>query len=116
MKHSIKQKKLNRKPSHRKALLRNMSISLTEHGRIKTTLAKAKALRPYFEKIVTDGKEGSLHARRKIISRLGNIDAAAKIIDNVSPKYSDRPGGYTRILKIGHRVGDAAPMAIIELV
>jgi large subunit ribosomal protein L17 len=116
MKHSIKQKKLNRKPSHRKALLRNLSISLAEHGRIKTTLPKAKALRPYFEKIITAGKDGTLHARRKIISKLGNIDAAAKIITDLSPKYAERKGGYTRILKIGHRAGDAAPMAIIELV
>lgn len=116
MKHLIKKKKLNKKPSHRKALLRNLAISLAEHGRIETTLAKAKALRPYFEKVVTVGKSNDLSSRRKIISTLGNQDAAAKIVSEISPKYSERKGGYTRILKVGFRSGDAAPMAIIELV
>lgn len=116
MKHLRKLKKLGRKSSHRNAMLRNMSISLLDHGRIKTTLAKAKALRPYFETIITDGREESLHNRRKVISKLGNVSAATKLVNEVAPKYKERNGGYTRIIKLGHRSGDAAPMAIIELV
>lgn len=116
MKHLIGQKKLNRKTSHRLALLNNMACSLIEHGRIKTTVSKAKALRPYFEKLITAGRKNTLASRRQLISILKNEDKTAKLISEVCPKYQNRNGGYTRIIKTGPRKGDFVDMAIIELV
>ena len=117
MKHLAKSnKKLNRTSSHRKAMFANMASSLFEHGRISTTLPKAKALRSYAEKLITVGKKNDLNARRLLISKIRNKEAAKKVCEEISPKFLKRNGGYTRILKTGFRYGDAAPMAIIELV
>ena len=116
MKHSITHKKLNRTSSHRKALLMNLSNSLIKHEQIKTTLPKAKALRPFVEKIITLGKKGDLESRRKAISILQDDKTTKKIFDIIASRYKDRAGGYTRIVKIGNRFGDNAPTAIIELV
>mgnify|MGYP005674954833 CR=1 FL=1 len=117
MLHRISQKKLNRTSTHRKALLANLAISLIEHGRINTTLPKAKTLRPYIEKLITKARSNNLASRRYIASKLLNHSAASKkLVEEVAKKYQERPGGYTRILKSGFRYGDAAPMAIIELV
>ena len=116
MKHKIKGRKLNRNSSHRKALLRNLSIALIEKERIKTTVPKAKELRPFVEKIVTIAKVDSLANRKLVISILGNVDITAKLFKIISPRVLNRNGGYTRIIKNGFRVGDKAPMAIIEFV
>lgn len=116
MKHSIKQRKLNRTTSHRKALLMNLSNALLKHEQITTTLPKAKELRPYVEKIITLGKKGNLESRRKAISILQDEKNAKKIFDIFADRYKERAGGYTRIVKIGNRFGDNAPTAIIELV
>jgi large subunit ribosomal protein L17 len=116
MRHGNKGRKLNRTASHRKALFKNMAASLVEHEQIVTTLPKAKELRPVVEKLVTLGKRGDLHARRQIISRIGNSDLAAKLIDTLAPRYAERNGGYTRIMKAGFRHGDNAPLAVIEFV
>ena len=106
---------LGRNASHRLALMRNLSIALIEHGRIVTTVAKAKELRPWIEKLVTLAKEGTLHARRLALSRLPNRTAVAKLFDDLGPRFADRPGGYTRILKRQQRrLGDAGETAIIE--
>jgi large subunit ribosomal protein L17 len=116
MKHKIKGRKLNRNSSHRKALLRNLSIALIEKERIKTTVPKAKELRPFVEKIVTIAKVDSLANRKLVISILGNVDITAKLFKIISPRVLNRNGGYTRIIKNGFRVGDKAPMAIMEFV
>ena len=116
MKHSITHRKLNRTSSHRKALLMNLSNALIKHEQITTTLPKAKELRPYVEKIITLGKKGDLESRRKTISILQDEKNTKKIFDIFAPRYKDRSGGYTRIVKIGNRFGDNAPVAIIELV
>ena len=116
MKHNITQKKLNRTTSHRKALLMNLSNALIKHEQIKTTLPKAKALRPFVEKIITLGKNGDLTSRRKAISILQDSKNIKKIFDIIAERYKKRSGGYTRIVKIGNRFGDNAPTAIIELV
>ncbi|MBT4922692.1 MAG: 50S ribosomal protein L17 [Rickettsiales bacterium] len=116
MKHLISQKKLNKKTAHRMAMLNNMSCSLIEHGRIKTTVSKAKALRPYFEKLITMGRKNTLSSRRQLIAALKNEAKTAKLISDVCPQYKDRNGGYTRIIKTGPRSGDFVDMAIIELV
>ena len=116
MKHNITQKKLNRTTSHRKALLMNLSNALIKHEQITTTLPKAKALRPFVEKIITLGKNGDLKSRRKAISILQDEKNIKKIFDIIADRYKDRSGGYTRIVKIGNRFGDNAPTAIIELV
>src|SRR2546422_7981311 len=108
--------KLGRTAAHRKALLANQVCSLVEHQRIKTTLAKAKAVRPLAEKIVTLGKNGSLHARRNALSILRQKDAVKKIFDEIAPRSTDRNGGYTRIVKLGQRKSDSASMAFIEWV
>jgi large subunit ribosomal protein L17 len=109
-------RKLNRTSAHRKALLSNMANALIKHEQIKTTLPKAKELRPMVEKLVTLGKRGNLHARRQAFAVLRDDGMTAKLFDTLASRYSDRPGGYTRVLKAGHRYGDAAPMAIIEFV
>jgi large subunit ribosomal protein L17 len=116
MRHGNKGRKLNRTASHRKALFKNMAASLVEHEQIVTTLPKAKELRPVVEKLVTLGKRGDLHARRQIISRIGDDKLAGKLIDTLAPRYAERNGGYTRIMKAGFRHGDNAPMAVIEFV
>ena len=97
-------------------MLNNLSCSLIKHGRITTTVAKAKVLRPYIEKLITKGKSGTLHNRRILISKLKNSDSVNDLISNISPNFKDRNGGYTRIIKSGFRSGDAADMAIIEFV
>jgi large subunit ribosomal protein L17 len=100
---------------HRRALLANLASALITHGRIETTQAKARAVRPYVEKLITLGKNGDLHSRRQALAKLRR-PIVDKLFDDVATAYSDRPGGYTRIIKTGFRVGDAAPMALIELV
>jgi large subunit ribosomal protein L17 len=109
-------RKLNRTSAHRKAMLGNMAAALVKHEQIKTTLPKAKELRPVVEKLITLGKRGNLHARRQAIAVLGDAALAAKLFDTLAPRYAERRGGYTRVLKAGIRYGDNAPMAIIELV
>ena len=116
MKHQIKGRKLNRNSAHRKALLRNLSIALLSKERIKTTLPKAKELRPFVEKILTIAKKDNLANRRLAISILGNQQIIDKLFKDLAPRISNRNGGYTRIMKNGFRVGDKAPMAIMELV
>lgn len=122
MKHGIKQRKLGRYTSHRKALLANLAAALIKHEQIKTTLPKAKELKPYVEKLITMGKQAAanpdiaLAKRRQALSQLRDQDQVKKIFDVLSERYESRPGGYTRVLKAGFRYGDAAPMAIIELV
>src|SRR4030081_122624 len=108
--------RLGRKADHRKALLANQVCSLIEHQRIKTTLAKAKAVRPLAEKMVTLGKNGSLHARRTALATLRQKDAVKKLFDDIAPRAADRKGGYTRIVKLGARKSDSAPVAFIEWV
>jgi len=116
MRHQKKTVKLGRTAEHRKALLANQVCSLIEHQRIKTTLAKAKAVRPLAEKMVTLGKKGTLHARRTAIATLRQADSVKKLFDDIAPRTTDRNGGYTRIVKLGARKSDSAPMAFIEWV
>ncbi len=103
-------------PAHERLMLANLATSLFEHGRITTTEAKAKRLRPYAEHLITFGKRGDLHARRQVLKRLRDKSVVHTLFAEIGPRYADRPGGYTRILKLGNRKGDNAPMAIIELV
>jgi large subunit ribosomal protein L17 len=116
MRHQKKTLKLGRTAEHRKALLANQVCSLIEHQRIKTTLAKAKAVRPLAEKMVTLGKNGSIHARRTAFSTLRQKDAVKKLFDEIAPRSTDRNGGYTRIVRLGQRKSDSASMAFIEWV
>ncbi len=116
MRHRKKGRNLSRSPSHRRALLRNMATSLFRHERITTTAAKAKELRPYAERLITLAKRGDLHARRLVARRIADREVLGKLFDEIGPRYVERPGGYTRILKLGNRRGDAADMALIELV
>src|SRR6476660_3147973 len=116
MRHQKKTQKLGLTAAHRKALLANQVCSLIEHQRIKTTLAKAKAVRPLAEKMVTLGKKGSLHARRTALATLRHKDAVKKLFDDIAPRAADRNGGYTRIVKLGARKSDSAPVAFIEWV
>lgn len=116
MRHRKKGRKLSRTASHRRATLRNMATSLFLHERIETTTAKAKELRPYAERLITLAKRGDLHARRLAAAKIQDRDAVGKLFDELGPRYSERPGGYTRILKLGARKGDAADMSLIELV
>jgi large subunit ribosomal protein L17 len=115
MRHRHGLRKLNRTSSHRLAMLRNMSISLIEHEIIRTTLPKAKALRKVVEPLITRGKRATLANRRLAFARLRNREAITKLFNVLGPRYQNRPGGYLRILKCGFRVGDKAPMALIEL-
>ena len=103
-------------PAHERHMLANLASALFEHGRITTTEAKAKRLRPYAEHLITFGKRGDLHARRQVLKRLNDKSVVHTLFAEIGPRYVDRPGGYTRILKLGNRKGDNAPMAIIELV
>ncbi|MEM8789347.1 MAG: 50S ribosomal protein L17 [Pseudomonadota bacterium] len=116
MRHGHGYRKLNRTHEHRKAMFANMASSLIEHEQIKTTLPKAKELRRVMDKLISLGKRGDLHARRLAASRLKQDAAVAKLFETLGPRYKDRNGGYTRVLKAGFRYGDMAPMAIIELV
>ncbi len=116
MKHNIKNKKLNRTSSHRKAMFMNLANALIKHEQITTTLPKAKELRRFVEKLITLGKKGDLQSRRKTISVLNDQKMTKKIFDVVAPRYQKRNGGYTRIIKLGNRFGDNAPTAVIELV
>jgi large subunit ribosomal protein L17 len=116
MRHRAAHRKLGRKTEHRISLLRNLAASLISHGRIRTTEAKAKELRPFVEKLVTLGKRDSLHARRHALSILPRREVVSRLFSDVSPRFSERPGGYTRILKLAHRQGDGAAMAFIEFV
>lgn len=116
MNHRKTGRKLGRSSAHRKALFRNMVTSLLEHEQIRTTDAKAKELRGVAEKMITLGKKGTLHARRNALRTIRSKDVTAKVFDELAERYRDRPGGYTRVIKLGQRPGDAAPMAIIELV
>jgi len=116
MRHKIAHRKLNRTSSHRKAMFANMSSALIKHEQIRTTLAKAKELRPLVEKLITLGKKGNLHARRFAIARLSPDAQIDKLFGEIAERYSNRNGGYTRIIKDGNRYGDNAPMAYIELV
>ena len=116
MRHRKKGRNLSRSPSHRRALLRNMATSLFRHERITTTTARAKELRPYAERLITLARRGDLHARRLAGRRIADREILGKLFDDIGPRYTERPGGYTRILKLGTRQGDAADMALIELV
>jgi len=116
MRHGNGYRKLNRTHEHRKAMLANMACSLIEHEQIKTTLPKAKELRPYVEKLVTLAKRGDLHARRLALATLRHDEPVRKLFAVIGARYADRPGGYCRVLKAGFRYGDMAPMAIIEFV
>jgi large subunit ribosomal protein L17 len=116
MRHRKKGRHLNRTAEHRRAMLRNMATSLFKHGRIETTLAKAKELRQFAEPLITKAKRGDLHSRRLVARKIRDGEALAKLFDEIGPRYAERPGGYTRVVKLGHRAGDAADVAIIELV
>ncbi len=116
MRHRKKGRKLNRTASHRRATMRNLATSLFRHGRIKTTTAKAKELRPYAERLITLAKRGDLHARRLAATKIQDRGVLGSLFDDIGPRFAERPGGYTRILKLGARKGDAAEMSLIELV
>jgi len=116
VRHARAGKKLGRDSAHRKALYSNLAGALIEHGRIKTTVTKAKAVKPLAEQMITLGRRGDLHARRQATAFLRSRDVVHKLFDEVAPLFKDRPGGYTRIVKIGPRPGDAAEMAYLELV
>src|SRR5271155_692544 len=116
MRHQKNTRKLGRTSSHRDAMLANLVASLIEHKRVKTTLAKAKAARPLAEKLVTLGKSGTLHDRRLAVAKIGQKDIVAKLFKEVAPGFKDRKGGYTRIIKLGPRQSDSAPIAFLEWV
>lgn len=116
MRHGKKVNHLGRKSAHRKALMSNMASNLIEHKRIKTTLAKAKALRTYIEPLITKAKSNTTHSRRVVFSYLQNKETTTELFDVIGPKVAERPGGYTRVLRTGFRLGDSAETAIIELV
>lgn len=116
MRHKIKGTKLSRTSSHRKAMFANMAASFVMNEQIKTTITKAKALRPYVEQLVTKARKGTLAARRDIISRIKDKKAADKLMSILAERYKERPGGYTRIIKAGFRYGDMAPVAYIEFI
>ena len=116
MRHLKSKRKLNRTSSHRKAMLGNMAVALIKHEQIQTTLPKAKELSPFVDKLITLGKKGDLASRKKAYSILPEKQWTSKIFDELSERYKERDGGYTRVLKAGFRYGDSAPMAVIELV
>ncbi len=116
MRHGMKRRKLNRTASHRKALFVNMANALIKHEQIKTTLPKAKELKPVVDKLITLAKKGGLHRRRQAFSRLRDDVMVKKLFSVLAERYKERPGGYSRVLRAGYRYGDSAPMAIIELV
>jgi large subunit ribosomal protein L17 len=116
MRHGKVHRKLGKKPAHRKAMFANMSASLIKHEQITTTLPKAKELRPVVEKLITLGKKGGLSARRQAISEIRDVAMVKKLFEVLAPRYAERKGGYTRIMKAGFRYGDSAPVAVIEFV
>lgn len=116
MRHRVAGRKLSRHTQHRELMFRNMLVSLLEHERIKTTLAKGKELRSWADRIITIGKQGTLHARRRAFALLRDRDAVQKLFDVIAPKLKDREGGYTRVYRLGWRQGDAAPLSLVELV
>jgi large subunit ribosomal protein L17 len=116
MRHQVAGRRLSRSSSHRRALATAQATSLLRHGRIETTLAKAKELRPYVESLITTAKGGTLHNRRIVGADIKDKDVLKKLFDEIAPAFANRPGGYTRILKTGIRKGDSAPTALIELV
>lgn len=116
MRHAKAGKKLGRDSAHRRALYANLAGALIAHGRIETTEAKAKAVKPYTEKMITLGKRGDLHARRLAMAELRSNDVVHKLFSDVAPRFAERDGGYTRVIKLGPRQGDAAAMALLELV
>lgn len=116
MRHRVKGRKLKRTASHRTATLRSLATSVLKHKRIKTTLAKAKEARTFVEKLITKAKRNDLHSKRLIMSEIKDKEVVKELFTEIVPKIGDRPGGYTRVIKLGNRVGDAAQMAILELV
>lgn len=116
MRHGQKTAKLQRNASHRRALLANLAVSLIENGRITTTLAKAKAIRPYVEKLITLGKRGDIHARRQVTGTIHKPAAVKKLFADIAPLCEKRTGGYCRIIKLGQRMTDSAPIAMIEII
>jgi len=116
MRHRLSGRKLNRTSEHRKAMFENLAAALIKHEQIRTTLPKAKDLRPIVEKLITLGKRGGLHARRQALAALQDGKLTDKLFSTLAERYSKRPGGYTRVLRAGFRYGDAAPLAMIELV
>ena len=116
MRHRQSGRKLNRTSSHRKSLFKNMAQALLKHEQIITTLPKAKELKRFVEKLITLGKKGNLHSRRLAFNQIRDKDMVSKLFDSLAKRYSDRKGGYTRVLKAGFRYGDSAPLAVIELV
>jgi large subunit ribosomal protein L17 len=116
MRHAKTHRKFNRRSEHRRAMLANLAASLIKHEQIVTTLPKAKDLRPIVEKLVTLGKRGDLHARRQAIAQMRDIPMVKKLFEIIGPRYKERNGGYTRVLKAGFRYGDSAPVAVIEFV
>ncbi len=116
MNHRKKGRKFNRTAEHRDALLRNLATSLFLHGRVETTISKAKELRTFAEPLISKAKRGDLHARRLVQRQITQQQALEKLFGEIGPRYAERPGGYTRVLHVGHRSGDAADLAIIELV
>ena len=115
MRHRAKGRQLSRTSSHRRAMLNNMATSLFEHGRVITTEAKAKELRPFAEKLITLARRGDLHARRLVERKIKSRETLSRLFSEIGPRFAARPGGYTRILKLGHRDGDGADVARIEL-
>jgi len=116
MRHGVKGRKLGRTASHRSALLNALTTSLLKHKRIRTTEAKAKEARTFIEKLITKAKKNDLHARRQVVALINDKDVVKELFSEIIPKIGERPGGYTRVVKLGNRNGDAAPMAILELV
>ena len=116
MRHRVRHRKLGRTASHRAALLSSLATSLLKHKRIRTTLAKAKEARSYVESLITKARKNSLHARRQIMSVIHDKDVVKELFNEIIPKIGERPGGYTRVVKLGNRIGDSASMAVIELV
>jgi large subunit ribosomal protein L17 len=116
MRHQVKKGMLGRNTAHRRALLRNLVTSFLERERVRTTLAKARSVRPVAEKMITLAKKGTLHARRQALAYMTKEEAVKKLFDEIGPRFSERPGGYTRIVKLDRRAGDGAEMAMLELV
>lgn len=116
MRHRKKGRHFSRTAEHRRAMMRNMATSLFRHGRVETTTPKAKELRRFAEPLITKAKRGDLHARRQVARHIQDAEVLSKLFGEIGPRFQERPGGYTRVLQLGHRPGDAADMAIIELV
>jgi len=116
MRHRVAGRRLKRSSGHRRALFRNLVTELFRHGRVRTTEAKAKAVRGEAERLITLAKRGDLHARRQVLRTITDAQVVKELFDEIAPRYQERPGGYTRLVKLGPRLGDAAPMVILELV